>query len=164
MSLENKYLGNGDYFVIRASSSHLLLLTEYAANKLADRSTVEVNIENKRSTVVCSRCYLNLKFGNITLSFGWLCQRIVLKCVPHVQHEYFSSFNQSDRICGFPTSRAYVHKNLKIKNENYPEDISFSLYFHTMNDQKLPRILHVEEISESRIQVNRPYRSVWVES
>ena len=30
------------------------------------------------------------------LSFGWLRQRIVLKCVPHVQHDYFSSFNQSD--------------------------------------------------------------------
>ena len=24
-----------------------------------------------------------------------ICQRIVLKCVPHVQHDYFSSFNQS---------------------------------------------------------------------
>ena len=30
------------------------------------------------------------------LSFGRLRQRIVLKCVPHVQHDYFSSFNQSD--------------------------------------------------------------------
>ena len=31
-SLEKKYLGNGDYFVIIASSSHTLLLTEHAAN------------------------------------------------------------------------------------------------------------------------------------
>ena len=30
------------------------------------------------------------------MSFGRLHQRIVLKCVPHVQHDYFSSFNQSD--------------------------------------------------------------------
>ena len=36
------------------------------------------------------------KLGNFTLSFGRLRQRIVLKCVPHVQHDYFSSFNQSD--------------------------------------------------------------------
>ena len=30
------------------------------------------------------------------LSFGRLHQRIVLKDVPHVQHDYFPSFNQSD--------------------------------------------------------------------
>ena len=30
------------------------------------------------------------------LLFGRLRQRIPLKCVPHVQHDYFSSFNQSD--------------------------------------------------------------------
>ena len=34
MSLENKHLGNGDYFVNIASSSHPLLLTEHAANRL----------------------------------------------------------------------------------------------------------------------------------
>ena len=47
-------------------------------------------------TVVCSRCRLNLGFANFTLSFGRLRQRIVFKCVPHVQHDCFSSFNQSD--------------------------------------------------------------------
>ena len=30
------------------------------------------------------------------LSFGRLQQRIELKCMPHVQHNYFSTFNQSD--------------------------------------------------------------------
>ena len=42
---------------------------------------------------------LSLKFGSFTLSFGRPRQRIVLKCVlhvQHVQHDYFSSFNQSD--------------------------------------------------------------------
>ena len=34
--------------------------------------------------------------GIFTLSFGRLRQRIVLKFVPHVQHDYFPSFNQSD--------------------------------------------------------------------
>ena len=42
------------------------------------------------------------KFGNFTWSFGRLRQRIVLKCVPHVQHDYFSLFNQSDHC--FPAS------------------------------------------------------------
>ena len=32
MSLENKHLGNGDYFVMIASSLPPLLLTEHAAN------------------------------------------------------------------------------------------------------------------------------------
>ena len=45
---------------------------------------------------MCSRCRYNPKFGNFKLSFGGLRQRILLKCVPHVQQDYFSSFNQSD--------------------------------------------------------------------
>ena len=36
--------------------------------------------------------------GNFTLSFGRLRQIITLKCVPHMQHDYFSSFNQSDHF------------------------------------------------------------------
>ena len=55
--------------------------------KWTDASAVEGNIENDRFTVAC---------GNFTLSFGRLRQIIALKCVPHVQHDYFSSFNQSD--------------------------------------------------------------------
>ena len=31
------------------------------------------------------------------MSFGRLRQRIELECVPHVQHDYFSTFSQSDR-------------------------------------------------------------------
>ena len=54
-SLENKHLGNGDYFVMIASSSHSLLLTEHAT-KWIDRSAVEVNVQNERFTVVRSRC------------------------------------------------------------------------------------------------------------
>jgi len=42
MSLENKHLRNGDYFVIFAFSSHLLLLTEHAANELVDAPLKEM--------------------------------------------------------------------------------------------------------------------------
>ena len=35
-SFGNKHVGNGDYFVIIASSSHPLLLTECAANGLEE--------------------------------------------------------------------------------------------------------------------------------
>ena len=40
-----------------------------------------------------SRCRQNLKDENFTSSFGRLRQKIALKTVPHVQHDYFSSFN-----------------------------------------------------------------------
>ena len=36
MSRENKHLGNDDYFVTNASSSHPLLLTENAPNGLVE--------------------------------------------------------------------------------------------------------------------------------
>ena len=65
-------------FAIIASSLHPLLLAEHAAYGLVE---ARLN-KNERFTVVCSRCRLNLKFGNFTLSFGRLRQRIELKCVP----------------------------------------------------------------------------------
>ena len=45
-SLENKHFKSSDCFVIIAFSSHLLLLTEHAANGLVEG--FEVNIENER--------------------------------------------------------------------------------------------------------------------
>ena len=52
-------------------------------------SAVQVNYENERFTVVCSRCRQNLKIRNFTLSFGRWRQWIVLKCVAHVQHVFW---------------------------------------------------------------------------
>ena len=57
MSLESKIcLGNGDYFVIYASSSYPIV--DRARCKWTGRSlsAIEANIENERFTVVCSRC------------------------------------------------------------------------------------------------------------
>ena len=88
-SLQNKYLGNGDCFVIIASSS----ISDRVRCKWTARSSIEVNIENGRFTIACSHCCTKLKFGNFTLVD---CERIVLNCMPHVQHNYSSSFNQSD--------------------------------------------------------------------
>ena len=54
---------------------------------------LKLNIEN--DLLLC--CHdRDLKFANFTLPFRRLRQRNTLKCVPHVQHDYFSSFNQSD--------------------------------------------------------------------
>ena len=70
------------------------------------------SIEDGRFTAACSRCRLNLKFENLALSFGRLRQGIVLKCMPHVQHDYFSSFNQSDHC--FLTSSLPLPSSLSL--------------------------------------------------
>ena len=57
---------------------------------------MELTLVNERFTVGCSRCRESLTLGNFRFSFGRLRQRIMLKCVLHVRHDYFSSFNQSD--------------------------------------------------------------------
>ena len=74
----------------------MVTIVDKARCKWTARCAVEVIIESERFIVVCSRCPENFKFENFTLSFGRLRQRILLKYVPHVQHDYFSSFNQSD--------------------------------------------------------------------
>ena len=49
------------------------------------------------------------KDENLMLSLGRLRQKIGLKSVPHVQHDYFSSFNQSkSSICGVALAAAVV--------------------------------------------------------
>jgi len=50
-SLENKHLGNGDYFVIIASFPHPLLLTEHTANGLVE---APLSKYSERFTVVSS--------------------------------------------------------------------------------------------------------------
>ena len=54
-----------------------------------------------------------LNFGNFTWSFGRLRQRIVLKCVQNVQHDYFSSFNQLDH-CFLVLSLPFPSSLLKL--------------------------------------------------
>ena len=53
--------------------------------------------KNERFTAAGSRCRQNLKYENFTSSFGRLRQNIAPKSVPHVQHDFFLSFNQSNR-------------------------------------------------------------------
>ena len=55
-----------------------------------------VKAKSERFTAASSRCRQNLKYENFTSSFGRLRQNIAPKSVPHVQHDYFSSFNRSN--------------------------------------------------------------------
>ena len=52
--------------------------------------------KSERFTAASSRCCQNLKFENFTSSFSRLRQNITPKSGPHVQHDYFSSFNLSN--------------------------------------------------------------------
>ena len=56
---------------------------------------LHVKAKNKRFTAAGSHCRQNPKYENFTLSLGRLCRKIAPKALPHVQHDYFSSFNQS---------------------------------------------------------------------
>ena len=83
---------------------HAFFIVDRARCKLTTgRSAVEVNIENERFNVVCSRFYL--KFGNFTLWFGRL-------------YEIFS-FDRHDRYDDMET-RLYCHSiaiSLSIPNK-----------------------------------------------
>ena len=63
------------------------------------------------------RCRQKLKHENFTSSFDRLRQSIAQKSVPHVQHDYFSSFNQSNA------------EVLKVFMKKYCENISNLLFF-----------------------------------
>ena len=64
--------------------------------RLLGTNVFHVKLKNERFTVASSRCRQNLKYENFTSSFGRLRQHIAPKSVLHVQHDYFSSFNQSN--------------------------------------------------------------------
>ena len=62
--------------------------------RLLGKNGFRVKAKSERFTAASSRCHQNLKYENFTSSFGRLRQNIAPKSVPHVQHDYFSSFNQ----------------------------------------------------------------------
>ena len=77
-----------------------MLITLYKMGELHFRllgtNGFHVKAKSERSTAASLRCRQNLKYENFTSSFGRLRQNIATKSVPHVQHDYFSSFNQSN--------------------------------------------------------------------
>ena len=64
-----------------------------SALSLAWPSGFHVKAKNERFTATSSRC---LTYENLTPSFARIRQNIAPKSVPHVQHDYFPSFNQSN--------------------------------------------------------------------
>ena len=64
--------------------------------RLLGTNGFRVKAKKERFTAASSRCRQNLKYENLPSSFGRLRQNIAPKSVLHVQHDYFSSFNQSN--------------------------------------------------------------------
>ena len=64
--------------------------------RLLGTNGFHVKAKDERFNAASSRCRQNLKYENFTGPFGRPRQNMVPKSVPHVQHDYFSSFNQSN--------------------------------------------------------------------
>ena len=77
-----------------------MLITLYKIGELHFRllgtNGFHVKAKSERFTAATSRCRQNLKYENSKSSFSRLRQNIGPKSVQHVQHDYFSSFNQSN--------------------------------------------------------------------
>ena len=93
--------------MIIASSSHPILLTGNALNGPVEAPLIQI----LKRKIYC--CVLNLKFGNFSLRFGRQRRRIVLECVLHLQHDCFSSYNQSDHCV---LSSSLLSSLLKLPN------------------------------------------------
>ena len=84
--------------------------------RLLGTNGFQVKAENERFTVTSSRCRQNLKYENFTSLFGRLRQNIAPKSVPHVQHDYIFSFNQSNHWF-VALSLRLTSSNLELPNE-----------------------------------------------
>ena len=77
-----------------------MLITLYKIGELHFRlfgtNGFHAKAKSERFPAARSRCRQNLKYENFTSLFGILPQNIASKSVPHVQHDYFPSFNQSN--------------------------------------------------------------------
>ena len=80
-----------------------------------------VKAKNERFTAASSRRQ-NLKYKNFTPSFGRLRQNIAPKSVPHLQHDYFSSFNQLNHwFVALPLT--LPSSNLKLPNNGSTKEV-----------------------------------------
>ena len=76
-----------------------------------------IKAKTERFTAASSRCRQNLKYENFTSSFSRLRKNIASKSVPHVQHHYFSLFNQSNHWF-VALSLTLLSSNLKLPTKN----------------------------------------------
>ena len=89
-----------NFALSQVSCDYSMLITLYKIGgvlfRLLATNGFRVKAKKERFSVTSSRCCQNLKYENFPSSFGRLRQNIAPKSVLHVQHDYFSSFNQSN--------------------------------------------------------------------
>ena len=64
--------------------------------RLVGTNGFRAKAKNERFTAARLRCCQKLKTENLRSSFGRLRQKCSPKSMPHVQRDYFTSFNQSN--------------------------------------------------------------------
>ena len=95
MPLKDTHLNDGDYFVIIASSILPFLIVDNVNYKSNGGRTVEVTIDNERLIVVFAlRPYVQTNFALSCFSLRHI--NVLKRYVLHLQHNYFTLFNQSD--------------------------------------------------------------------
>ena len=95
-SVKYELLCNSDCFAFIAFSPHSVLLTNYAKTGLVVASCNKIyGMKDLLLGLYVIVQTLNLETSR---SVWQTSQRILRKCVPHVQHDYFSLFIQSDHF------------------------------------------------------------------
>ena len=85
--------------------------------------------KNGRNTATSSCCCQNLKTENFMLSFGRLCEKITSKRVLHMQHDYFSSFHQSNHSF---VALPLLLSLLKLPNKKI--QVRYTVYWSNVHD------------------------------
>ena len=115
-----------------------MLVTSYKIGgvhfRLLGTNGFHVKAKNERTNAAPSRCRQNLKHENFTSSFGRLRQNIAPKSVPHAQHDYFPSFNQSNHWF-VASSLTLPSSNLKL-HDSEVNTVDRGLRF-SRNDRKV---------------------------
>ena len=136
-----------------------MLITLYKIGRVLFRllatNGFRVKAKKERITAASSQCRQNLKYEKFPSSFGRLRQNIAPKSVLHMQHDYFSSFNQSNHW--------FVVLSLMLPSSDLKLPINYMMLIHESNVFGL----HVElkfEVCDPFIIFNTTYvvtRKAW---
>ena len=115
--------------------------------RLLGRNGFQVKAENERFVAAVLRCRQNLKYENFTSSFGRLRQKIAPKGVPLVQHDYFSSFNQSNHwfvVLTLPLQSSFLKLPIILRTQRLSVMIRYSDSFASAHQQRQGVLQYLE--------------------
>ena len=128
--------------------------------RLLGTNGFHVKAKKERFTAASSRSRQNLNHENFTSSLGRLRQNIAQKSVPHVHHNYFSSFNQSNHYSvtlsfTLPSSNLKLHIKLLMRTHAR----AIKMKFHGINSGGLSWKTKCTYIFAKKINIQRNYPS-----